>query len=84
MASSIAVVFMTVMIGLPYSTSGTAPTITKETTVITGSNAMPVCRRLESNFHMSNITTSGETKISIEETNIVRVRRESSCVQITL
>lgn len=79
MSNVIAVAFMSVMIG---STAGQgAPTVAKETTIINGSQAMSVCRKMESNFHRGSITVDGETKISKEKFEGT-VRRESSCITI--
>ncbi|WDS62121.1 hypothetical protein [Pseudomonas phage D6] len=84
MASSIAVVFMTVMVGISGGSNSRPPVPVKETTVIQGSNAMAVCRRMESNFHMGVPAASGEVKISVDKYGSDMVRRESSCAQITL
>lgn len=84
MASSIAVVFMSVMIGISSGGNSRPPVPTKETVVIRGSNAMAVCRRLESNFHIGIPAVHGEVKISVEKYSHDLVRRESSCSQITL
>jgi len=74
---------MTVMVGIGNSSSR-PPVVEKETVVLQGSNAMAVCRRLESNFHMGVPTASGEVKISVDKYGNDMVRRESSCAQITL
>lgn len=84
MASSVAVVFMSVMIGMSSGGNSRPPVPTKETVVIQGANSMAVCRRLESNFHIGVPAVHGEVKVSVEKYGNDFMRRESSCSQITL
>lgn len=83
MAGTAAVIFMTVMVGIS-SNNSRPPSVAKETTVIEASNALPVCRALETAFHNAAITVHGETKVSVEKYDGDSVRRESTCKQINL